>query len=40
MGVIGLDVGKEEEDGEQDLELVVEEDHVEDWSESNIWSSL
>ena len=30
MGDIGLDVGKEEEDGEQDLELVGEEDHVED----------
>ena len=40
MGVIGLDVGKEEEDGEQDLELIVEGDRVEDWSESNIWSFL
>ena len=30
----GLDLGKEEEDGEQDLELVVEEDRVEDLDRS------
>ena len=40
MGDKSLEVGKEEEDGEQDLELVMEEDCVADWSESNICSSL